>query len=82
MIKDRSHNDECLPCPVCGVGSELLYIDEFKGKFQVVCDVCQSSVRQRLTIPEAINSWNLLMQPVTEYNKDAIKIRKEYQKGL
>jgi len=80
MSKDRSHNDKCLPCPVCGADSEFLYMDDFESRFQVVCDCCQTSVRSRLTIPEAINSWNLLMQRETELNKDAIKIRTEYQK--
>ena len=80
MSKDRSHNDKCLPCPVCGASSDFLYIDDFESKFQVVCDVCQTSVRSRLTISEAINNWNLLMQRENDFNKDAIKLRKEYQK--
>jgi len=82
MNKDRTHNDKCLPCPVCGAGIEHLYIDNFEGRFQIVCDVCQSAVRSSITIPEAIDKWNLIMQRKTELNKDAIRIRKEYHKNF
>jgi transcription elongation factor Elf1 len=82
MNKDRSHNDKCLPCPVCGAGKEHLYLDEFKGRLQVVCDGCQTSVSSRITPQEAIDRWNLLMQHENDFNKDAIKLRKEYKKRI
>lgn len=80
MVKDRTHNDECLPCPVCGASNEHLYVDEFNGKYQVVCDGCQTSTRLTYAnIYRAIFKWNCLLDTETEYNKDALKLRHEFR---
>ena len=83
MSKDRTHKDECLPCPVCGSSNDHLYVDDFKGKFQVVCDVCQSSTR--LLYPEisrAIFKWNCMIDTETDLNVDAIRARNEFRSKL
>jgi hypothetical protein len=73
------HNEDCLPCPVCGADNQVFYIDKYKERFSVVCSCCQTSTRSAVNEISAVYRWNIIHQRVTPANEIAMKLRKTFK---
>ena len=65
-------NDELKPCPFCGGEAVISGCDG--GDWIVICNVCDASIGDKGTEREAIEEWNLRIEPTfTPDELDAIR---------